>query len=801
VTGAWWQGEAAAVVSALLRKSITDLTHRRARTLFTVMTLALAVASVGIFGLPPLMDRAMQREIVANRLADLTIQLKPLALTREDLGALERIHNVAAVEPRSAFRTRMYIGERRAEALVIGVRDFARQRADVVTVASGTAPAAGRVLTDVQDARRDLYNGRAGDVARVMAADGSVRRLEISGSGRNLEGGQAGTEGTVVLYAGAPTVAALSGERGYGTLVMRLRDRDRAAVDRTVAAVGQRLASMPGFAGFTALPEVRAAGDWPGRQELDDFSTIFSIVTALALLSALVLIASTMSTLISEQAGEIATMKAIGARRRQIAGIYMRTTLLLGALGTVVGSILGIVVANLLVGFFGREFFAIEPGVGIDAGILAAGCAVGLLGPPLAALPAVRRGSRATIREALQDTGAAPVGQGPLEAALRHATFLPRSAQIGLAGVTRRARRSVVTVLQVGLAVATMLGILGLGSGVAATVHGSWSDHGWNIWLGAEGRPFDARAGQILRSVLGVAAAEPILSGEVELRGEPAFTWGVAADTMFRYRLADGTWYGPGQERAAARVAVVERNLARATGIRVGDVARLRTPAGPASLRVIGISSNQQEEGTVVFVPLTTARALARDPEKANGYWVRTLSADHAAIDRVATRVEDALVAHGYPTSTEITYVAERDEAAAYRTITTSIAVLGFLVIAIGLVGLVNTITMNVLERTREIGILRCIGARARDVRRVFAIEGLALVVAGWLVGVPLGYALDRFLVWLVRESINVHVDFAFPLWHVPLALAGALVLALAVMALPVRRAVRFRPGEALRYA
>ena len=61
-------------------------------------------------------------------------------------------------------------------------------------------------------------------------------------------------------------------------------------------------------------------------------------------------------------------MKAIGARRRQIAGIYVRTALLLGALGTVVGSVLGIVLANLLVGFFGREFFAIEPGVGVDCG-------------------------------------------------------------------------------------------------------------------------------------------------------------------------------------------------------------------------------------------------------------------------------------------------------------------------------------------------------------------------------------------------------------------------------------------------
>ena len=92
------------------------------------MTLALAVASVGIFGLPPLMDRAMQKEVAANRLADVTVEFKPLALSAADLEALARIPDVAAVEPRSWFTTRIYVGARRAQALVIGVRDFPRQR-------------------------------------------------------------------------------------------------------------------------------------------------------------------------------------------------------------------------------------------------------------------------------------------------------------------------------------------------------------------------------------------------------------------------------------------------------------------------------------------------------------------------------------------------------------------------------------------------------------------------------------------------------------------------------------------------
>jgi putative ABC transport system permease protein len=117
------------------------------------------------------------------------------------------------------------------------------------------------------------------------------------------------------------------------------------------------------------------------------------------------------------------------------------------------------------------------------------------------------------------------------------------------------------------------------------------------------------------------------------------------------------------------------------------------------------------------------------------------------------------------------------------------------------MVGLANAITMSVIERTREVGILRTIGARARDVRRIFAVESVAIACLGWLIGVPVGYALDRFLVWLVKREVNVEVVFTFPLGNVLLALAGTVVLALLITLLPIRRAVRYRPGAALRYA
>lgn len=170
-------------------------------------------------------------------------------------------------------------------------------------------------------------------------------------------------------------------------------------------------------------------------------------------------------------------------------------------------------------------------------------------------------------------------------------------------------------------------------------------------------------------------------------------------------------------------------------------------------------------------------------------------------MDRTTALLEDRLAAEGYEVSSEIRYVAERDEVAANSTLTTTIAVLGFLIVAMSMVGLANAITTNVLERTREIGILRSIGARARDIRRIFTTEGVVLALLGWLIGIPLGYLLTRLIVRLVWEIVDVRLPVVFPPGNVLVALVGTTALALHVLVLPVRRAVRFRPGDALRYA
>ena len=790
------------MVTSLLRKSITDLSRRRSRTFFAVATLALAVAAIGLFAVPALMNRAMSAEVAADQLPDLTISTRPLVLDQAQLAALAAVPNVRAVEPRSSFGGRVYVGARRAFAQVLGIPDFTRQAVNVVHVASGVPPQTGAVLTDAQNTRQGLLSVQAGQSVRIIAADGAVRSLRVSGEGRNLDGGQTVTSGgVIVLYATPATVASLSRTPGYDQLFFTLADTRPAAVTATIAAIRHTLATVPGFTGFSDLPQVRAAGDWPGKSSFQNFSKFLYIITLLALLSALVLISNTMTTLVAEQTSEIGIMKAVGGRRRQIAAVYLKTAVLLGGLGSVAGIVLGVVLAYVLTRHFGSTLFAVGVGFGIDWPIVLASALVGLLGPPLAALPAIRRAVRVPVRDALEATGSAVGGQDAGDRLLARVRFLPRPAQIGLRNVGRRRRRSLSTALVIALAVGTLLAVLGFATAAANASRGSWADHGEDVNIvPVGGRMLDARAAALIRATPGVAAVEPHFATDVTLAGKSAKIWAVQQATMFHYRLAAGRWYTPAEEQTRAHVAVIEQDIAQATGTRLGDSITVQTASGPASFRVIGISPQQQENGTALFVPLTTMHAvLTGMPADATGSRPPHTTTRSSTAPPPASKTRSP---HTATTSTaRSSYVKLANEIASYRTVTTTLAVVGLLVVAISMAGLANALTMSVLERTREIGILRSIGARARDIRRIFAAETLTLAAAGWLIGIPLGYLLDLFLVWMVKKIVNLNLTLAFPPWNLALALAGTILLALLITLVPIRRATHLRPGHALRYA
>jgi len=795
-------------VNTLDRKAWGDLTRHRARSLLAVGTLAIAIASLGFLAVPGLLNAAMNRQVQQGRLNEVAISTRVIDLAPAQLGALGRLPGVAAVSADLGYVTTTASDGGTQNIAIVG-GGLVSAPVNTVLLMSGRLPRPGEALADVANSKALGYTVPAGATIDVRAAGGATVRLRISGTGLNLAYTPgANSTGTPVFYASAATVQALSGTRGYDHFGFLLTDDSPAAQDRVIAEVRAYLTAQTGTDPITSLPYTRAPGYWPGQTGFNNLVAVLYIVTVLAFGSALFLIAATMNTLIAEQAREIAILKALGARRAQVGGITARTAAILGLAGAIAGTAAGLAVAYLLARYFAGRIVDVSFGFGVSVPVIVASLVAGPVLAVVASLPALRRALRKPAAETLAGAGTdGGQGVGWLDRAAargRTAGRLPDSLRLGFRDVLRQRRRSVAVIAQVAVAAGLAMSFLALGQSIDSAIAQAIGKLHFTIGVGeAAGggaRSFSSQAVAIAAATPGVSGAQPVETSSVQYNGQAYAAWGLGPRPLYFYRLSAGRWFTAADAAAGTPPVVLGPVVANASGARIGQILTLDMAAGPVRTRVIGIDTGHNNSGDIVYFPLPTLERLDGTPGAANSLWVSTGSSTHAAIDRAATAVASRLAAAGYPVTISKIYVLEAQYTASENSILAIVEVLGLVVVAFMLMGLASALSMGIIERTREIGILRCLGARARHIRRIFTTEAVVLTLAGWAVGILLGWLIYQGLLILVRHEADLALpqDFqpAVPL----ITLAGVLALTLIVIRGPLHRANRIQPGTALRY-
>ena len=791
-------------MSALSRKVRGDLRRHLGKNLLVVGTLALAIASFAVVAVPGLLNASMQGEVRQARLFDVAMATHDLDLSSRQLAALGHLPNVAAFEPAVEYSTvaATAVNGSRQNAVLWGV-NLGHQAVDVVDVTGGRLPSGAEFLADEANASAAGFTVPADGQVAILTTAGAMAQVRVSGTGRSLASSpSANGSNSAVFYGSVPAVRALAGVPGYNYLAFRLSDNSPAAQTAAIAAVQRYLTAQTGSSPFTGVPVTRASGSWPGQTTFNQIIALFLVITLMAVVCALFLIANTMNAMVVEQGSEIAILRALGGRRRQIASVILRTAAALGAAGAIAGTALGIVVAYLLTRHLAAQIFSVQTGFAVSVPVVVTSLLAGPLLAMLTSLPGLRRAVRRPVADVLGDRTSLDYGTGRLDRILAGARLLSGPARMGVRNTLRRKRRTAATVAQMTVAVALAIALFALGKTVAAATAAVHAAQQFQIEVdaGAGAPPFGGRAISIAAATPGVTRVEPLIENNAELQGQQYHAYGFGPGTLYRYKLDSGRWFTAADTATSPAVVVLGPAVAQAVHAHVGQRLTVLTPAGQARVTVVGIDSVILNDGGSVFFPLTQFQRLTNSPGTVNALWLTTKPVSDRFVNQVSDSLQARLGQAGYSATIQKSYVETAQNESGNNSIVTLVEVLGLLVVGIALIGLVGTLTLALIERTREVGILRCLGAGARQIRRVFNAEAVVMATAGWALGSFLGYALFLGLVAFIEHDFGLTVRKVFPVLSVPVALVAVIAVTLLVVRPTLRRAVRIDPGRALRY-
>ena len=741
---------------------LKNLFRRRGRTILTLLGISIGVAAIVALGAMAEGIRAGYTAMVSGSQADLVLtQAGMMDITMG--GVEETVADQLRAWPEVTDVDGMLMGNVQAEdAPYFFIFGYAPQ---------GFAIAHFRIvegegLAEVRGVRgKPLILGRGaaqslgkevGDALRITG--GAFRIVGIYETGDAFEEG-----GAVIALEEAQSL--LLQPRRVSMFYVRLRDpgdeaRLRARVERH----------------FSDLI-LSTTSEFADRQMMIESMEIFAwAISGLAVVIGGVGMTNTLFMSVFERTREVGLLRAVGWRRRQVLGLILGESLALSFLGGLVGIGLGVAAVFLLRGsivFMGTLGVQFSPELFARALITVA--ALGLVGGAYPAWWA----SRLLPLEALRYEG----GGGA-----HVPRFLPGAT---LRNLWRRRTRTALTTLGVAVGIAAIVALGGITQGMIEILTGMMtgsqaelmaieadvSDMGYSS--------IDQRIGARIAALPDVEAVSGVVITVASTEEMPLliiFGYHPREFAIRHFRIVEG------QPLTARRQVIIGRQAAETLGLEVGDTLRLLE----STFRVAGIyETGVGYEDSGVVIGLREAQALAGKPHQVGWYLFKLRDPE-----RVES-VQDYLDAHF--TEIDISLTSEIVEIMPdMRTMEEMIGQISFLAVFIGAVGMLNTMLMSVLERTREIGVLRALGWRRRQVVGMILQEALALGAVGGVCGIILGLGLTWGITQIPGIGGMLKASYS------PELFAQALAVALVTGALgglyPAWRATRMRPVEALRY-
>jgi putative ABC transport system permease protein len=720
-------------------------------------------------------------------------------------------------------------------------------RFNPLTLVEGEWPGPNEVAVDKETAGKEDFE--VGETIGVQA-EGPVQRLRISGIMQFSSG----------LTIGGATLA------GFDLPTAQRLMRKEGRLDEIAVA------SKPGVTDAELVREIQpilpegAKVQGVGEQVQSDAEDTNEFITFLqtfllafggiALFVGSFVIANSLSITIAQRTRELATLRMLGASRRQVLASIILEALVVGVIASVIGLFLGLLLAKGLFSLFDAVGFTLpNTGLVFETRTVIVALLAGILVTLVASLRPAIRATRvppvAAVREGatlppgrfarLRGAGAllmVAVGFGALAYGLfvdsldtteiliwmglgtllvflgvalfssrlvrplAHVLGWPATRIGGAAGLLARdnARRnpqrtaSTAAALMIGLALVTLVATLA--SGIVASFKGAVNDlftGDFAITAQNNFSPIPTDAAEAAAKVTGVTVVGNVRTGEALRNGDAGF---ITAVDPGMSDVIDLEWKEGSPDVISSLGddgAFVDDNWAEENDLGVGSPIRITFPNGSSgTFRVEGIF--EPPTGGSPFASVTIS-AEAWDAEVAQPRNLYSfLKMEGGATDQNQSALDAALA--DFPNAKAQTRQAFIDnQISGLSSILNILYVLLALSIIVSLFGIVNTLVLTVFERTREIGMLRAIGMTRRQIRRMIRHESVITALIGAAIGIVLGIVLAALLI--VRVDFLI---FSFPTTQVVIFVIAAIVVGILAAVFPARRAAKLDPLRAIAY-
>lgn len=793
------------MLSPRWKKLERDLAKNKARTILVVLPIAVGIFSVGGIG--------ATREILSRDMPAVWASGNPPSAAfftdpfdEEFVDAVRGMRDVEEAEGRGRITGRLKVGPDQWKMIELqGMQDFHDIRIRKLKPQKGDWPPGDHEMV-VERSALEATGANIGDSVFIETPDGKRRSVKLIGTVYGINSPVSRFTGVIYAYITLDTLEWLGEDREMRELDIIVK-RDKSD-KKHIAEVANKVRDKIEIGGkevwYTWIPE---PNQHPADNILKAVFLLLYLIGGLSLLLSGFLVINTMSSLLSQQLRQVGIMKAIGARTGQIIGIYIAMTLIYGFLALIVavplGAIVGRVLAVYLANLMNIDILNME----ILPRILILEICVGLITPVLAGLYPILSGTRVTVRQAVgaQAQGNSKAQNSWIDAAMQHIQSASRPLLLSLRNTFRRKARLSLTLITLTLAGAIFMAVFSVRDSLKTTLLELFEYWHYDVWIELN-KPYRVQQleGEAAR-VSGVEKAESWgMSGVRRLRSDGTVSdsiWVIAPPaktTFIRPTILDGRWLLPEDENGV----VINTDLLRdEPDIKVGDVLIFKVEGRETVWHVVGIVRGVMS-GPFAYANYRYFSEVLRETGRATSLNVVTSSHEPDYQAHMARELEKHLKGLGIKinaarTISELKEFMERQ----FNIVIFFLLIMAILLAVVGGLGLSGTMSINVLERTREIGVMRAIGASDRALLKIFVVEGILIGMLSWLIAVFLSIPLGMFLSHSVGIAFTrAPLTYSFSFSGMLFWFFSVIMLAFLATYLPARQASSLSVREVLAY-